>query len=411
MNDLHRSLLSGCRRRALTLIESETIDVNQLDEKGGAPLIYAAMRGYSNVVHALLARGAETTVVNETGFDALHASSMNGDAATALALVEAGADLETMEKSTGATSLHMAAQVGNCEVVEVLVGAGARVDRETTGGETALYFAATRGHSRVVTVLLGAKANPSRKCSGFTPLESAAKLEHAGVVRAMLQQVGVDRCGGTTRGENSLVYAAQQRNVAILTILSNGGAVDRCGQALCAAVTIGHEEGVKFLLKKKQDARALDRYVNFARDGKGLSPIQCCFLVTSLRLFSCRIVRRLLDAGAEVDTVFLFYEVNNSAAEFADAYTRRARNVSDDQVRGLEAVRRLVRQVDAARSVSWGWPRVSTFRVGAAKKKATTTALSMRPMARPMARKPLTLRRALFRCVEGNGALGSNNCS
>ena len=397
MNDLHRALLRGCRRHAYALIENGAIDINQCDEKGGTPLMYAAMRGYSDLVHTLLTRGAETAAVNATGFDALHASSMNGDGATVQALVDGGADLETVEDSAAATSLHMASQAGNLEVVKILVRAGAQVDRRMKDGETALYLAATRGHSRVVSFLLRENANPLLPCSGFTPLEAAAKLEQLDVIRVMLRQVGIQRCGGFSRGETSLICAAQQRNIVIMSTLCDAGAEDRSGSALCAAVTFGHKEGIRFLLQKEQGVLSLNHYVNYARDDRGLSPIQCCFLQTSLGLFSCRIVRMLLDAGADVNTVFLFRESIHDASEFAAAFIRRARYVSEDQVRGLEGVRRLVLQADATRGASWRWPLESTFRSDAARSKLLVPMMRMRRMR--VKDKASVLRRVLVRCV------------
>lgn len=372
MNDLCHALLAGDRRRALALVSSGRFDINQCDERGGTPLIYAAMRGYPNLVSQLLDGGANTASFNDRGFRALHASSMNGEVATTQLLVDAGADLEVVDFSVGATSLHMAAQEGNYEVVEILVRAGARVDRQLTDGETPLYMAATRGHARVVSILLRAKANSLLACSGFTPLEAAAKLEMEEVVRAMLDAATIEVCGGPTRGENSLAYAAQQRNSGILAILSEGGAVDMTGQALCAAVASGHEESVKFLLQKKgAGVGGLRHYVNFARDRKGLSPMQCCFLQMSLNPFSCRIVRRLIDAGIEFDPVRLVGGVYISAEETACAYIRQAGNVSEDQLRGVEVVRRLILQVEAARTVSWGWPCVQSLLVPNVRVRAT----------------------------------------
>lgn len=105
MGDLHRALLEGSHRRALALVSSRRFDINQCDERGGTSLIYAAMRGYPDVVEKLLESGANTASVNETGFNALHASSMNGKADTTQLLVDAGADLEVVDSSVGATSL------------------------------------------------------------------------------------------------------------------------------------------------------------------------------------------------------------------------------------------------------------------------------------------------------------------
>lgn len=402
MNDLHRALLAGDRQRALALVSSRRFDTNQCDERGGTPLIYAAMRGYPDLVEKLLDDGANPASVNDTGFNALHACSMNGEAATTQLLVDAGADLEVEESSFGATSLYMAAQEGNYEVVEVLVRAGARVDHQLTDGETPLYVAATRGQARVVSILLRAKANPLLACSGFIPLEAAVKLDYGEVVRAMLDAVTIEVCGGPTRGESSLAYAAHQRNSGILEILSEGGAVDTTGQALCTAVTFSQEESVKFLLQKKKGVGGLRHYVNFARDRNGLSPMQCCFLQMSLNPFSCRIVRRLVDAGIEFDPVRLIGGVYSSAEETACAYIRRAVNVSEDQMRGVEGVRRLILQVDAARSISWAWPCVERagrvrVRVRATEKKQTSLASRQLILRRRTSGSSTQILRGLFR--------------
>jgi ankyrin repeat protein len=97
-------------------------------------------------------------------------------------LVDAGADLFSVESKTGASILHKAVYSGNPEVVRYLVEKGALVDLPTAGnGDTplhdALYFKKRAHGSEIIDVLL--KAHSSlvvRNRAGLTPLEAAKTL-------------------------------------------------------------------------------------------------------------------------------------------------------------------------------------------------------------------------------------------
>lgn len=206
--------------------------------------------GPPRLVGMLLERGADAEVLNASVYTALYASTLRGDAASTLLLVKAGADLRVADANLGATALHMAAQVGHADAMEVPVQAGADVDQQTTEGATALFMAASRGETRAVGVLLRAKASPLIPWRRFHPIGSCGENGvHAGVVRELLQQVGVGECDRATGGRPALVYAAQQQNVEIMTLLTNAGTVDFAGDALRSAVLFGREISVRFLLR------------------------------------------------------------------------------------------------------------------------------------------------------------------
>lgn len=75
-------------------------------------------------------------------------------------LVEGGADLEAATTEKGITPLHSAAADGHCEVMRMLIDAGANPNSRRSTGATPLYMAAQGGHVDAIKVLLGAKANP-----------------------------------------------------------------------------------------------------------------------------------------------------------------------------------------------------------------------------------------------------------
>jgi cytohesin len=92
-------------------------------------------------------------------------------------LLRHGADREQLSKY-GWTPVLLAAQNGRAETLEVLLDAGARVDRTGRAGRTALMLAAGGGSYRSVRVLLKHGANPRRTDDeGRSPMMYAAGLE------------------------------------------------------------------------------------------------------------------------------------------------------------------------------------------------------------------------------------------
>ena len=94
------------------------------------------------------------------------------------------------------TALMVASQQGHREVVEVLVGKGARIDVQMENGRTALMLASALGHREVVEVLVGKGARIDLQGEdGMTALALAKAQGHREVV-ALLQM----RLGGKASG-------------------------------------------------------------------------------------------------------------------------------------------------------------------------------------------------------------------
>ena len=85
---------------------------------GVTPLHSAAAGGSAEIVHMLLAAGADASARQSLGFTALHAAAQNGDAAMARDLLDHGATDEPTED--GRTALAIAEVQGHDEVAALL---------------------------------------------------------------------------------------------------------------------------------------------------------------------------------------------------------------------------------------------------------------------------------------------------
>jgi ankyrin repeat protein len=95
--------------------------------------------------------------VKHAGWTALTRASIKGYLDIVKALLAAGADKDTYG-GFGVTPLIWAATQGHLKVVQVLLKAGAKVDKANKYGDSALIFATIRGHTEIVRLLQAAAA-------------------------------------------------------------------------------------------------------------------------------------------------------------------------------------------------------------------------------------------------------------
>ncbi|MXX57200.1 MAG: hypothetical protein F4X15_17460 [Gemmatimonadetes bacterium] len=155
-----------------------------------SPVADAAMRGDASTVRALIAEGADVNAAQGDGMTALHWAASNRDPGLARILLEAGADVGAGTRIGRYTPLHVAAQAGAGEVVEILLAAGADPNAPITAGGAArpLHLAAASGSERVVRALVaaGADVNAAEESWAQTPLIFAASKGRTEVVAALL---------------------------------------------------------------------------------------------------------------------------------------------------------------------------------------------------------------------------------
>lgn len=173
-----RQLIRAASQGDLSQIQAllaDGADVNARREDGTA-LMLAAKGGHKAVVTVLCQQpGIDLNATAWDGATALMLASVNNHLDVVLALVAAGADINSPVNSPIGdigTALMWASFAGRDAVVRALLAAGADVNAKAASGETALMWASHGLHIDVVEALIagGADVNARVNQTGWTPL-------------------------------------------------------------------------------------------------------------------------------------------------------------------------------------------------------------------------------------------------
>ncbi|MHC4416636.1 MAG: ankyrin repeat domain-containing protein [Planctomycetota bacterium] len=127
-----------------TLFEAGA-DVNAVDRRGQTPLMSAVQSRKTEAIRTLLAKGAKVDARDQVigGTALTRAAGPFGDASGVQALLEAGADVNVVDKN-GMTPLIWAARFGDAKRVAALIKAGAEVNVRDNRGLSPLDYAVRR---------------------------------------------------------------------------------------------------------------------------------------------------------------------------------------------------------------------------------------------------------------------------
>lgn len=217
----------------LWLMNQGAVNVMAIDPKTGDSLLDMALKfGMPRTASLLKAKGAPTRMPDEVravlngdvealraalpeskwawsrvGFiPFLHLAAQFDHPELAKALLAAGAHPNTVANIPDhprITALHLAAQAGHVEVVNVLLShPKLEVDRRDTRRMTALAYALTADHWPIVEALIDAGSDPSQKIDtdeGYTALHVAAQKGDANAVRFLMSR-GADPSARSSSG-------------------------------------------------------------------------------------------------------------------------------------------------------------------------------------------------------------------
>jgi uncharacterized protein len=184
------------------LVKSGT-DVNVRSGDGSTPLLWAANNGSVEIARLLIASKAAVDVANDFGITALLQASRVGDSAMVDLLLRSGANPNKAHPE-GETPLLAASRSGSVPTVRLLLTRGVDVNAaEKFQNTTAVMWAAAEGHVDVVDVLIEAGADINRQghittltdrnnadhpTGGFTPLMWAARAGNDALVRRLVEK-------------------------------------------------------------------------------------------------------------------------------------------------------------------------------------------------------------------------------
>jgi ankyrin repeat protein len=184
------------------LVKSGT-DVNVRSGDGSTPLLWAANNGSVEIARLLIANKAAVDAANDFGITPLLQASGVGDSAMVDLLLRSGANPNKAHPE-GETPLLAASRSGSVPAVRLLLTRGVDVNAaEKFQNTTAVMWAAAEGHIDVVDVLIEAGADLNRQghitsltdrnnadhpTGGFTPLMWAARSGNDALVRRLVEK-------------------------------------------------------------------------------------------------------------------------------------------------------------------------------------------------------------------------------
>jgi ankyrin repeat protein len=128
------------------------------------------------------------------GYTPLHLAAREGHEAAIRQLLDAGADVNAVDKMTednsvpdGWTPLHLAAPAGKTKAAKLLLDKGADANATDENGKlTPLHYTAWGGDIELVKVLLVGKAGRRlQDANGRTPLDLVKIRKHSAVVKLL----------------------------------------------------------------------------------------------------------------------------------------------------------------------------------------------------------------------------------
>jgi ankyrin repeat protein len=123
-------------------------------QKGNSPLITATKRGLFKIVRCLLQNGVDINHRNVQGQSALDKAIVCNEFNICAALIQKGCQLDVKAGKFDRTPLHAAVDMGNIEIVELLLNNEASLYITDHRGDSTIHTAAVRGHMEIFRLLL-----------------------------------------------------------------------------------------------------------------------------------------------------------------------------------------------------------------------------------------------------------------
>src|SRR5688572_14109863 len=194
--------------------------VDTANDYGITPLLHASRTGDSSMVDLPLKSGANPSRAHPARASPLLAAARSGSVPSVRLLLARGVDVNAAETYQKTTALMWASAEGHIEVVDLLIEAGADVNRQAhitsltdrnnadhpTGGFTALMFAARAGNDALVRRLVARGANLNLKNGDAASATMVAIYNDRFDVAGTLIELGADANDG------SLYVAVEMRD-------------------------------------------------------------------------------------------------------------------------------------------------------------------------------------------------------
>ncbi|KAJ5914570.1 hypothetical protein N7504_003453 [Penicillium tannophilum] len=252
------ALVAACGRGELGIAQSllnNGADLTIMDDDGATPLAVSCLNGHYEVAKLLLVNGADIKIPENCLAIPICCAAIGGHLRITELLLDHGADIEAQHINKR-TPLHMAVDEGHIELVKLLLNKGADIKTPDTVGRVPFYTAARNGSIKIVEILhdYGPDINVSTQTQNWTPLNVAAHLGHAEVIKFLIEK-GADISKPNSTGWTPVYSAAEGGHLEVVKILvGNGADIDIPNNTsmtpLYGAALKNHPHVVEYLLEK-----------------------------------------------------------------------------------------------------------------------------------------------------------------
>lgn len=188
-------------------------------------LSITADNGETACMQALIDAGANPDSVRKSdGAAPLHIAAKAGQLANLTLLLERGAKINAIRTSDGITPAHAASEAGQTDCLKALINKGANINACTPDGITPLFAAVEGGHLDCLKTLIahGADVNAMAASNGATPLYMAVWLSRSDCLQELIKHGAIIDTMLTNDRSTPLVAAAHAGDLECLKILIRG---------------------------------------------------------------------------------------------------------------------------------------------------------------------------------------------
>lgn len=150
---LHDAVFSGNIEMVKLLLEKGAKINAKMEFGSGTPLFHAIDRNNFEIVKILLDKGADVNVKNKEKEHVIFLAIENNQVDTVQQLLRYGVDVHTTEHKHGFTPLHLAASLGNEEIVKMLLKYFANPNATANNNSTPLLCASQNDQQNIVKIL------------------------------------------------------------------------------------------------------------------------------------------------------------------------------------------------------------------------------------------------------------------